>query len=81
MTARQLENCVLLRDLKKPVELISIQAELPVESVKRWLRSGAGKALQLSLFDRDGWSPRPETTQPVATNERDHGLRIFSWVV
>ncbi len=77
MTARQLEICVLLRDLGKPVELIAVQSQVPVEIVRDWLRTGVCKAHQLLLFDRDGWSPRPDPMTKPATTASGHGLSLF----
>ncbi len=64
-TAQQREIADLLHDLGRPAELIAINAELPLEVVRAWLKSGKWPAdsRQKTLFNA-GASPR-ETTQPA----------------
>ncbi len=78
-TAQQRENAELLRDLGRPAEAIAANAELPIEVVKAWLRSGKWPAVdkQRTLFDIAGASPR-ETTKPVTNLRTSHGLHLFA---
>ena len=75
----QREVAELLKSLGRPAEAIIANTGLPLEIVQNWLKTGKWPGpRQGRLFDPTGLSPRPETTQPVATDERDHGLRVFS---
>lgn len=79
MTDSQRENAELLKALGRPADVIAVNTGLPLEAVRAWLRTGRWPVpRQMTLFDRDGYSPRPETAQPVATDERDHGSRVFA---
>jgi hypothetical protein len=77
MTQAQREIAELLRDLQRPAELIAVNAGLPLEEVKVWLKSGRWPGLrQGRLFDPNGLSPRP-TIKP-ATVGHSHGLYLFA---
>ena len=81
MTPAQRETAELLKSLGRPAELIAANTGIPVEIIKNWLRSGRWPGpRQQTLFDATGISPRPQTAQPVATDERDHGLRVFAQI-
>ncbi len=80
MTPAQRETAELLRSLDRPAELIAVNAGIPVEIVRAWLRSGRwpkSTPKQQTLFDATGLSPRPETMKP-ATVGHSHGLHLFS---
>ena len=79
LTPDRIEAARLLRDLGRPAEAIAANAGLRLEIIQNWLKTGKWPGpRQGRLFDPIGYSPRPETAQPVATDERDHGLRVFS---
>ncbi len=79
MTSSQREIAELLKSLGRPAEVIAVNAGLDIEVVTTWLATGKWPGpRRRRLFDPTGYSPRPETAQPVATDERDHGLRVFA---
>ncbi len=79
MTENQREIADLLHDLGRPVDIIAINAELPIEVVRAWLKSGRWPVVdrQGTLFNGAGASPR-ETTKPATSLRSGHGLRLFA---
>lgn len=78
MTPAQIETAELLRDLRRPAEMIAANAGIPVEIVKAWLRSGRwpkSTPTQLALFDAGATSR--ETTKPMTVGH-SHGLHLFA---
>lgn len=70
----------LLRSLNRPAEIIAANAQLPIEDVKAWLKSGKWPAVSpsRSLFDVAGEGTPREVEKPGSTLKSSPGLRLFS---
>ena len=80
MTPAQQQIAELLRDLKRPADVIAANAELPLSDVKSWLRSGRWPAInrQRTLFEMAGGNSPRESTKPTTAPKGNHGLSLFS---
>ena len=79
MTGQQQGNAELLRDLGQPAELIAINAELPLEIVKVWLKTGKWPVPdKQQVFGFDAGDQPREKPKPVTSLRSSHGLQQFA---